>query len=145
MVLLLIGIVGSVALAPDTDTQAVRLARDDAVSALAAAVPPPEGRVWPPSIDWSAFEEHNGFAAPADHRRLLERYGVGSFGTGATEHGWLYLLDPFAPATTLVERSDWDRRNMRGLQRRFPGSSPTGPSGRSRRASSPRRTRPTAT
>src|SRR5688500_6834006 len=41
MVLLLIGIVGSVALAPDTDTQAVRFARDDAVSALAAAVPPP--------------------------------------------------------------------------------------------------------
>ena len=121
----LIGIVVLVAFARQpTDTRAVIMEPDDAVEALAEAVPPPERRVWPPSIDWAAFEDHNGFAAPTDYRHLLETYGVGSFGTGATEHGWLYLLDPFAAGTSLVERSDWDRRNMRGLQRQFPEQHP---------------------
>jgi hypothetical protein len=125
IVLPLIGIVVVVAFAREhTDTRAVGMERDDAVAALAEAVPPPERRVWPPSIDWAAFEDRNGFAAPTDYRHLLDRYGVGSFGKGATEHGWLYLHDPFAAGTSLVERSDWDRRNMRGLQLRFPEQYP---------------------
>jgi hypothetical protein len=92
-------------------------------------VRPPERATRPDEIDWTGFERENGFAAPTDYRLLLERYGVGTFGTSATAAlgGWLYLLDPFHPQQSLLGQSEWERRNNRGLQRRFPEQYPGWP------------------
>jgi hypothetical protein len=100
-----------------------------AIGALIELVPPPERAVRPDEIDWAEFERENGFAAPTDYRLLLERYGVGTFGTSATAApgGWLYLLEPFNPEQSLLDQSEWERRNDRGLQRRFPEQYPGWP------------------
>lgn len=97
------------------------------LAALTDLVTPPETAIPPHEIDWAAFARQNGFEAPADYRLLVERYGVGGFGTGALPGGWLYLIDPFGTEPTLVEQSEWDRRNARGLQRHFPEQSPGWP------------------
>jgi hypothetical protein len=100
-----------------------------AIAALVELVPPPKRATRPDEIDWAEFERENGFAAPTDYRLLLERYGVGTFGTSATAAlgGWLNLVDPFHPEQSLLDQSEWERRNDRGLQRQFPEQYPGWP------------------
>ena len=100
-----------------------------AFAALAALVDAPEHPTRPRKVSWVDFERENGFAAPTDYRLLLEHFGVGTFGTSvmASLGGWLYLLDPFHPQQPLVDQSGWERRNARGLQRRFPEQGPRWP------------------
>jgi hypothetical protein len=98
-----------------------------ALASLADLVAPPEQPTRPAEIDWSDFAHRNGFEAPADYRLLMDRYGVGGFGTGALTGGWLYTLDPFSDEASLVDLSDWDRRNSRGFQRHFPDQFPGWP------------------
>jgi hypothetical protein len=64
---------------------------DEAIAALVELVPPPERPTRPDAIDWAAFERENGFRASADYRLLVERYGIGSFGTSEDggRGGWL--------------------------------------------------------
>ena len=97
---------------------------EGALRALGWMVDPPEEPTRPAKIEWDEFARRNGFGAPADYRLLLERYGVAGFGSEALTGGWLVLLDPFEPNASLVDLSDWQRRNMRGLQRRFPDQFP---------------------
>jgi len=98
-----------------------------ALASLADLVAPPEQPTRPAEIDWADFARRNGFEAPKDYRLLMDRYGVGGFGTGALPGGWLYTLDPFDADTSLVNFSDWDRRNSRGFQRHFPEQYPGWP------------------
>jgi hypothetical protein len=88
--------------------QAVAMTPENALRALGWIVDPPETPSRPGQPDWDVFARRNGFEAPADHRLLLERYGVAGFGTEAPAGGWLVLLDPFEPAASLVDLSDWD-------------------------------------
>src|SRR5262245_18369993 len=97
---------------------------EQALRALGWIVEPPAEPLRPATIDWDAFASRNGFDAPADYRLLVERYGVAGFGARSPAGGWLELLDPFEPNASLVDLSDWNRRNMRGLQRRFPDQFP---------------------
>jgi hypothetical protein len=98
-----------------------------AIAALAELAPPPGQPARPAAPDWDRFARENGFRAPADYRLLIERYGVGGFGVEGLAGGWLVLLDPFPDGTSFVELSAWDRRNSRGLQRRFPDQFPGWP------------------
>lgn len=95
-----------------------------AIAALVGLMKPPRRPTRPDAIDWDEFSRRNGFDAPLDYRLLMTRYGSGGFGTGQLAGGWLYTLDPFEPTATITQQSDWDRRNMRGLQRRFPDQFP---------------------
>jgi hypothetical protein len=97
---------------------------EQALRALGWIVEPPAVPSRPAEIDWAAFAARNGFEAPADYRLLVETYGVAGFGTESLDGGWLRMLDPLEPGATLVDLSDWDRRNMRGHQHRFPDQYP---------------------
>jgi hypothetical protein len=105
-------------------TQLAPMTPEAAIAGLTALVVPPERPTRPPQISWAEFERRNGFAAPTDYRLVLERYGVGGFGATELAGGWLYLFDPFDPEQSLVEQSEWERRNIRGLQRQFPEQYP---------------------
>jgi hypothetical protein len=95
-----------------------------AIAALVGLMKPPRRPTRPHTIDWDEFSRRNGFDAPLDYRLLMTRYGSGGYGTGQLAGGWLYTLDPFEPTATVTQQSAWDRRNMRGLQRRFPDQFP---------------------
>lgn len=97
------------------------------MSALVELAEAPRHPTRPDAIDWDEFNRRNRFDAPLDYRLLMTRYGSGGFGTDALPGGWLYTLDPFDPVVTLAQQSDWDRRNSRGLQRRFPEQYPGWP------------------
>ena len=98
-----------------------------ALAELVSLVEPPLQPTRPDTIDWDEFSRRNGFDAPLDYRLLMTRYGTGGFGTAALPGGWIYTLDPFDPITTLVQQSHWQRRNARGMQRRFPEQFPGWP------------------